>query len=162
MTDEGRIRLHFTPPYQARGTEAAFTPLHDAAGVLRWGRQEQQAEEVYSWLSWTITVAANEYVVLGTPLGKGETLGEQFFLSGEENPGVQRLLVLRTAHVPTPGQSDRGTVRPLAAAGPARQHDGGPRSWRVDTVYVSRRLLAAKRKRFLRTGRRYHVSSIEP
>ncbi len=72
---------------------------------------------MYSWLSWTVTVAPNEYVVIGTRLDRGETLGEQFFFSGEETPPVQRLLVLRTAHVPTPsGPGDETPSRspPLA------------------------------------------------
>jgi hypothetical protein len=102
LTDDGRIHLRFTPHIKYGELKTVFAPLRDAAGVLRWGRQEEQAEELYSWLSWTIAVAPNDYVVLGTPLDKGETLGEQFFLPGEENPGIQRLLVLRTAHVPTP------------------------------------------------------------
>ena len=72
------------------------------AGVLHWGREEQQPEEVYNWLSWSVTVAPNEYVVIGTKQEQGETLGERFFVSDEEESAVQRLLVLRTAHVPTP------------------------------------------------------------
>src|SRR6185437_4021786 len=117
LTDDGRIRLHFTPHIKHGELKTVFKPLQDAAGVLRWGRQEQQAEELYPWLSWTITVAPNDYVVLGTPLDKGETLGEQFFLSGAENPGNQYLLVLRTAHVPTPpnpAEARFGRSPPLA------------------------------------------------
>lgn len=103
LTDDGRIRLHCTPHVKHGELKMAFTPLRDADGVLRWGRREQQPEEVYPWLSWTLTVAPNEYVVIGTQLDNGDTLGEQFFLSGDEQTNVQRLLVLRTAHVPTPG-----------------------------------------------------------
>jgi hypothetical protein len=103
LTDDGRIRLHCTPHVKHGELKMAFTPLRDADGVLRWGRREQQPEEVYPWLSWTLTVAPNEYVVIGTQLDNGDTLGEQFFFSGDEQTNMQRLLVLRTAHVPTPG-----------------------------------------------------------
>jgi hypothetical protein len=103
LEDNGRIRLHFTPHIKHGELTTAFAPLRDAGGVLRWGKKEEQPEEVYPWLSWTVTAAANEYVVVGANRDRGETLGEQYFLSGEESPGVQRLLVLRAAHVPTPG-----------------------------------------------------------
>jgi hypothetical protein len=110
LDEDGRIRLRFTPRIKHGELKTAFTPLRDAAGVLRWGKREQQPEEVYSWLSWTVTAAANEYVVIGANRDKGETLGEQFFLSGEEQPAVQRLLVLRTAHVPTSGEPTAETL----------------------------------------------------
>jgi hypothetical protein len=103
LVEGGRIRLHCTPHVKHGELKLAFTPLRDADGVLRWGRRELQPEEVYPWLSWTLTVAPNEYVVIGTQLDNGDTLGEQFFVSGDESANVQRLLVLRTAHVPTPG-----------------------------------------------------------
>ena len=102
LAGEGRVRLRFTPHLKYGDIRMEFVPVRDADGLMRWGMQEQQPEEVYSWLDWTLTVAANEYVVVGAQLGSGDTLGEQFFLSGEDNPGVQRLLVLRAAHVPTP------------------------------------------------------------
>ena len=60
----------------------------------------------------------NEYVVLGARLDKGDTLGEHFFLTREEDhPIVQRLLVLRAAHVPTPTgllEANLGRCPPLA------------------------------------------------
>ncbi len=104
LTEEGRVRLRFTPHIKHGDVRTEFLPVRGADGQMRWGRQERQLEEAYSWLDWTLTVAANEYVVLGAQLGSGDTLGEQFFLSGEDNPGVQRLLVLRAAHVPTPAE----------------------------------------------------------
>jgi hypothetical protein len=102
LADEGRVRLRFTPHVKHGDVKTVFLPVRDADGQMHWGRQEQQPEEVYTWLDWTLTVETNEYVVIGAQLGSADTLGEQFFLSGEDNPGVQRLLVLRAAHVPTP------------------------------------------------------------
>jgi hypothetical protein len=116
LTDDGRIRLRFTPHVKHGERKTAFISQCEA-GVLRWGRQEQQPEEVYTWLSWTITVAPNEYVVIGTHQEQGETLGEQFFVSEADESAVQRLLVIRTAHMPSPsGPADENLRRspPLA------------------------------------------------
>lgn len=118
LADEERLRLTITPRIKHGEVSALFVPTHAADGQVEWGRQEHQAEEVYPWLSWTLTVVPNEYVVIGAWLDKGETLGEQFFLTREEGqPIVQRLLVLRAAHVPTPAnpmESNLGRCPPLA------------------------------------------------
>lgn len=118
LADEGRIRLRVTPRLKHGDLKSAFLPVRDADGQLHWDRQEHQAEEVYPWLSWTLTLVSNEYVVLGALLDQGESLGEQFFLTRQEDqPIVQRLVVLRAAHVPTPaGPTDEKVDRcpPLA------------------------------------------------
>ncbi len=118
LSDDGRVRLCFTPRLKHGDVKTAFVPVRDADGQLHWERQEHQAEEVYPWLSWTLTLAPHEYVVVGALLDKGETLGEQFFLTQEEDqPVVQRLLVVRAAHVPTPAGSPeetQGRCPPLA------------------------------------------------
>jgi hypothetical protein len=115
LAGEDRIRLRFTPHIKHGEMETVFVPLRDADGVFRWDRQEQQAEEAYPWLSWTLTVVPNEYVVLGALIDNGDTLGEQFFLTREkEQPIVQRLLVLRATHVPTPLQENLGRCPPIA------------------------------------------------
>ncbi len=120
LAGEGRIRLHFTPRLKHGELETAFVPKRDANGVFRWDRQEQQAEEIYPWLGWTLTVVPNEYVVLGALVENGDTLGEQFFLTQEEEQSTvspiwkQRLLVLRATHVPTPVHEDLGRCPPIA------------------------------------------------
>lgn len=118
LAGDGRIRLRFTPRVKHGDVTAAFLPMLDADGVRHWDRQVHQAEEVYPWLSWTLTVAPNEYVVLGALVENGETLGEHFFLTCQEGqPIVQRLLVLRAAHVPTPAgpiEASLGPCPPLA------------------------------------------------
>ncbi|MGH7174439.1 MAG: hypothetical protein ACRELG_29585, partial [Gemmataceae bacterium] len=118
LADEGRIHLRFTPRIKHGEGEMAFMTMRDSDGQLHWGRQEHQAEEVYPWLSWTLTVAPNEYVVLGAVLENGATLGEHFFLTREDDhPIVQRLLVLRATHVPTPAgpiEASLGPCPPLA------------------------------------------------
>jgi hypothetical protein len=115
LADEGRLRLHFTPRIKHGEVKPAIVAVRDADGQCRWDPQQHQAEESYPGLDWTLILVPNEYVVLGTRLDKGETLGEQFFLTREEgHPIVQRLLVLRATHVPTPAHEDLGDCPPLA------------------------------------------------
>ncbi len=115
LAEEGRIRLHFTPRIKHGEVKAAFVPIQESDGQRRWDRQEDQTEEEYSWLGWTLSLVPNEYVVIGAIVEKGDTLGEQFFLTREEDhPIVQRLLVLRATHVPTPAQEKLGRCPPLA------------------------------------------------
>lgn len=101
LAEEDHIRLSFTPHIKHGEVKTAYTSLRDAAGMLRWGREEQQPDEVYPWLSWTLNLAANEYVVVGAILDNGDLLGERFFLSSGEQGSVQRLLIIRAAHVPS-------------------------------------------------------------
>lgn len=115
LADEGHIHLRFTPHLKHGEMKTAFIPVRDADGQFHWGRAENQAEELYSWLSWTMTIVSNEYVVLGAVVDNGETLGEHFFLTcQDEHPIVQRLLVLRATHVPTPTYEQLGRCEPLA------------------------------------------------
>jgi hypothetical protein len=115
LADEGRLRLRFTPRIKHGDVKPDIVAISDADGQRRWDHQVHQAEESYDWLDWTLLLVPNEYVVLGTLLDKGETLGEQFFLTREEDhPIVQRLLVLRATHVPTPAHEDLGDCPPLA------------------------------------------------
>jgi hypothetical protein len=115
LAGEGRVRLRFTPRIKHGEIKTAFVPIRDSDGQLRWDRHEDQTEEVYSWLGWTQTLVPNEYVVVGALLDNGDKLGEQFFLTREEDhPIVQRLLVLRATHVPTPAHENLGRLAPLA------------------------------------------------
>jgi hypothetical protein len=115
LADEGRIRLRFTPRIKHGKVKAAFVPICESDGQRRWDRQEDQTEEVYAWLAWTLTLVPNEYVVVGSLVENGDTLGEQFFLTREEDhPILQRLLVLRATHVPTPAHENLGRCPPIA------------------------------------------------
>lgn len=112
LSDDGRTVLRFTPhvrhgpprmvPYATQGPE----------GWRRWECLARQAEEGYAVLSWELTVAPNEYVVVGTHLNKPDTLARRCFT--EE--GTQRLLVLRTGRAQPAAPADEDFVRvpPLA------------------------------------------------
>jgi hypothetical protein len=96
---EGRTRLQFTP--QVRHGDAALVPRPavDRAGTYSWMLQEHRPTESYPQLSWEVTLAPNEYVVVGGRLDRPQTLGHSFFIRGDEPNPVQRLLVIRTARL---------------------------------------------------------------
>jgi hypothetical protein len=97
LTDDGRVRLQFTPHVQHGARAVAFGPCQDPSGVLRWDRREDQTDNAYPQAGWDITLAPNEFVAVGANLKHPGTLGHMcFFEVAEDRPPVQRLLVLRT------------------------------------------------------------------
>ncbi|HZY87052.1 MAG TPA: hypothetical protein VFE78_19610 [Gemmataceae bacterium] len=100
LTDDGRTLLHFTPHVRHGQPRMVPRATQDPSGWRRWECSASQPEEAYAVLSWELTVAPNEYVVVGTLLGKPDTLGQRCFAGGEGAEGVQRLLVLRTGRSP--------------------------------------------------------------
>jgi hypothetical protein len=65
----------------------------DHSGFFMRGKK---ATECYPRLSWEVTVAPNEYVLVGTCFERPATLGHQMFVRGDETKPVQRLLMIRT------------------------------------------------------------------
>jgi hypothetical protein len=117
LTDDGRARLRFTP--QVRYGKPRLVPYatQDPSGWRRWEWSARQPEEPYAALSWELTVAPNEYVVVGTLPAKPDTLGYRCFAGGDGSEGAQRLLVLRTGRaVPPAAPADEEFARspPLA------------------------------------------------
>jgi hypothetical protein len=97
LTDDGRVRLQFTPHIQHGERAVAFGPCQDPSGALRWDRHEDQADSAFPQAGWDVTLAPNEFVAVGANLKRPGTLGHACFLDvGEGGPPVQRLLVLRT------------------------------------------------------------------
>jgi hypothetical protein len=64
-------------------------------------------------LGWDVTVAPNEYVVLGARSDRPATLGHASFVRGGEAVPVQRLLVIRTT------RPDKGLEPTATAEAPA-------------------------------------------
>ena len=116
LAEDGRILLRFTPHVKHGKPVLGPQPRHDPAGTLRWELETNQPDEAYPWLSWDLTVAPNEYVVVGTRLDRPGTLGHCCFLHAEGRPPVQRLLVIRTARAPGRPALDESLSRspPLA------------------------------------------------
>jgi hypothetical protein len=94
LTDEGKTRLRFTPQIRHGEAVPETVPVADRSGyVLRF----EPRTESYSSLSWEVTLAPNEYVVVGGRIDRPESLGYQWFVRRDEPVPVQRLLVIRTS-----------------------------------------------------------------
>lgn len=98
-----RTQLRFTPEIHAGSSSTVssiidYSPLtsHHSAGATSWESSGQEPTERYSKLAWDITLAPNDYVLIGTWYDRSNTLGWQSFVRTQETPPVQRVLVLRT------------------------------------------------------------------
>ena len=93
LTSDGRTRLQFTP--QIRHGEKMLAPraAADGSGFIL---QEEWPTQSYASLAWEVTLAANQYLVVGARFDRLQTLGHQCFVRREESLPVQRLLVIRT------------------------------------------------------------------
>jgi hypothetical protein len=103
LTTDGRTTLRFAPQVRHGDTRLQPRPAADLSG---WMWKVHQPTEEYAHLAWEVTLAPNEYVVIG---GRAEdraadarppTLGNRCFLRPEETPPTRRLLVIRTGRTP--------------------------------------------------------------
>jgi hypothetical protein len=109
LTDDGRTRLRFVPQIHHGDNNLLPRPATDLSG---WIFKDERPTERYPQFAWEVTLAPNEYVVVGGRYDRPETLGHQIFLRGEEATPVQRLLVIRTSR---PSQT-LDTAQSLATA----------------------------------------------
>jgi hypothetical protein len=103
LTRDGRLRLQFTP--QVRHGEANRSPwaADDRSG---WVLQSDRPSEAYPALAWEVTLAPNQYVIVGARAERSESLGYQYFLRWDEPVPVQRLLVIRACPAGAPPADD--------------------------------------------------------
>lgn len=94
LTSDGKTRLQFTPQVRHGEKRLQFRPAGDQAS---WALRENQPTEVYSRLGWDVTLAPNEFAIVGARYDRVQTLGHQFFVRPDEGVPVQRLLVIRTS-----------------------------------------------------------------
>jgi hypothetical protein len=101
LTQDGKTRLAFTPKIETGETALPFQPDPDRqAWVLRVERPCRTFPE----LSWEVSLAAGELLVIGALLTKENALGYRSFVQ-EDGRAVQRVLVVRTRRAPA---SDAG------------------------------------------------------
>ena len=93
LTPDGRTKLRFVPIVQHGVPELKPRPTADRSG---WMLAEEKPSQRYDEMAWEVTLAPNEYVVVGGRFERPETLGHQCFLRRDEQTPVQRLLVIRT------------------------------------------------------------------
>jgi hypothetical protein len=97
LTADGRTALRFTPQVQHGEVVPDFQVAPDRSGrTLSYRRQRQ----TYEGLGWKVTLAPNEYVVLGCAPDRPESLGHACFAGEDGGRPVQRLMVIRTARPP--------------------------------------------------------------
>ncbi len=94
LTEEGRTKLRFTPQIQTGSPRLVPRPKGNGKG---WELQEQPTAENYTAMSWEVSLAPNDYVLVGGRFGCPTTLGNASFIRPDEPKPVQRLLVIRTA-----------------------------------------------------------------
>ena len=96
LTADGRTRLRFTPRIHHGQALAVIQPAAEGG----WGFKREDPVESFPSLSWEVTLAPNEYVLVGASGDRPETLGSCFFVRPELNRAMQRVLVLRTSRPP--------------------------------------------------------------
>lgn len=99
LTKDGRTTLKFTPQV-LYGSQV--TDYQVAAGRTGFECQYKRPGKTYEALSWEVTLAPNQYLVIGTVFDPDileesrQSLGNQFFLVEKGQTITQRLLVIRT------------------------------------------------------------------
>jgi hypothetical protein len=93
LVSGNRVRLSLTPQVQQGEAKVAIKPAEDGSG---W-TSGQQAAEKYSELSWDVTLAPDEYLLVGCRFVSQHTFGKECFVRIDEPRPVQRLLVIRAA-----------------------------------------------------------------
>ncbi len=115
VLEEEQIRLRFTPQVQHGKARLQPHVAREPDGELRWAVDARPALEEFPALRFELSVAAGEYVLLGTRFVQKDTLGHSFFVPGGENPG-QWLLVLRASRVRAgPAAAETSSLAPPLA-----------------------------------------------
>jgi hypothetical protein len=100
LTNDGRIKLKFTPEVLYGSMLPDFKVAPDYTG---WQYQCQRPSKTYDSLSWEVTLAPNQFLVIGTrldddaPENAARSLGSQCFLVEQGGAFTQRILVIRGA-----------------------------------------------------------------
>ena len=118
LAPDGRVMLAFAP--QIEHGAAKLLAQNDHGDFVLHGRRPV---ERYSALEFEVTLSPQDFVVVGTWVERGPTLGHRCFVTTDGLRPVQRLLVVRASRVITPAEPDadatdaaaaRSTAAPLA------------------------------------------------
>lgn len=91
FASDGRTRLSFTPKVEHG---EALLPFQPSPNESSWTLRIERANQRYPELGWEVTLAPNQYLIIGGRLDRPDSLGHEAFFQDEES-GLQRLLVLR-------------------------------------------------------------------
>jgi hypothetical protein len=93
LTRDGHTRLQFTPQFRHGETLPEYEAASDLSGwVLSYGRRNK----TYPALAWEVSLAPNEYVLIGAAADNPQAVGYQCFVQDDGEAATQRLLVIRT------------------------------------------------------------------
>ncbi len=92
LTADGRTCLHFTPQVEHGDELPNFHPASDGSG---WLLERDRPRQSFPALGWEVTLAPNQYVVVGARLDCRQSLGQAGFVQSDEGGNIQRLLVIR-------------------------------------------------------------------
>jgi hypothetical protein len=106
LTAEGTTKLSFTPKVEHGEVLLPFQPSPDESG---WTLRIERANKKYPDLSWDVTLASNQYLIIGARLDRGESLGHRAFIQDDDG-SVQRLLVIRCGKAVAPPQPGDGSI----------------------------------------------------
>jgi hypothetical protein len=114
LSADGRTRLHCTPQVNYGENQRDFRVADDGSGLfLQINRPSKNFEEV----SWDVTVAPNQWVLIGGRSDAAGRLGQAFFVHADGAAPVQWLLAIRTNRAAAGGDeapAQQARVSPLA------------------------------------------------
>lgn len=113
LLPDGRVKLTCTPQ-----AEHGRRGLLSQAGEDSFSLQGQRPAERYAALAWEVTLASQEYAVVGTRFDKPGTLGHACFVDADVAQPVQRLLVIRANRGSDAGGPAPGEPASVEAAAP--------------------------------------------
>ncbi len=93
LTPDGKTRLRFLPKVETGEQVLPFQPAPEQAG---WQFKIERPNKAYPALAWEVTLAPNEYLIVGARLDKPGTLGHRALVEEQGRHPVQRVLVIRT------------------------------------------------------------------
>src|SRR5579884_3944651 len=88
LTRDGSTKLHFTPLVQHGARRPVLQPTAGHDSMLF---EQQRATEQYRGLAWDVTLAPNQFVVIGTRGERANTLGYDCFFRPDEPKPVQQI-----------------------------------------------------------------------
>lgn len=111
-TDDGRIRLRFTPRVKHGDPHMQPRVARDPDGQLRWAVEPTEPAEEFAELRFEVCLTPGEYLAMGTRADQAGTLGHAFFLPEGGHSG-RYLLVLRAGRIAGSDETDDSPA-PLA------------------------------------------------
>src|SRR5262245_4946867 len=109
---DGRVRLTIVPQVQ-HGEPQLLAPSGDG----EWRLHGDRPVKAFPGLTFEVTLAPQDYVVIGTQAARDQTLGHRCFVTADGAKPVQRLLAIRAGrlHAPADIPAGDGAAAPLAS-----------------------------------------------